>query len=41
MEEKYLLKTLATSTRFLMALSFAVEIFGISDELGLILNINT
>ena len=40
MQEKQLLKTLAISTGFVIVISFALKIFGMSDGLGLILNID-
>ena len=38
--EKKLLKALRISTRFVIVLSFAVKIFGISDGVSLTLNID-
>ena len=40
MQEKQLLKTLVISTGFVIVISFALKIFGISDGLGLTLNID-
>ena len=37
---KIIVKTLAISIEFLIILSFVFKIFGISEELGLILNID-
>ena len=39
-EEKYLLKTLAISTGFVIVLTFAVKTFGICDRLILTFNVD-